>query len=120
MYPMLKDTGIRFGSRIGYSSCRGLGSAVVEIETQRVPDRDEVPVEHTWDLTTVYATDAAWGEDVAWIETKLPEIAALQGTLAQGAPSLVQALRLRDEIEMRTEQVSVYALQRRDSDSADP
>ena len=65
-------------------------------ETQRVPARAEVPAEYTWDLTTVYATDTAWGEGVAWIEATLPQIAALQGTLGQGASSLVRALRLRD------------------------
>jgi oligoendopeptidase F len=93
---------------------------MVGTETQRVPARAEVPAEYTWDLTTVYATDAAWGEVVAWIEAQLPQIAALQGTLGQGASSLVRALRLRDEIEMRADQITVYALQRRDSDSADP
>ena len=29
-------------------------------ETNKLPKRDEVPVEKTWDLTTIFPSDEAW------------------------------------------------------------
>jgi oligoendopeptidase F len=89
-------------------------------EAQKVPRRDEVPIEHTWDLTTIYPDDAAWGQDVARLEGMMPEADALQGTIGQDAPALLRALKLRDEINMRLWQIYVYANRRQDSDSTDP
>ena len=86
----------------------------------KVPHRTEVPVEFTWDLTTVYADDAAWQQAVAALEARLPEIAAAEGTIAHGADSLLRALKLGDEINVQLSQVYVYAQLRRDSDTTDP
>ena len=65
-------------------------------EAQKVPRRDEVPVKDTWDLTKIYADTAAWEQDVARLEGLLPEVAALQGMIGEGADKLLQALMLRD------------------------
>ena len=89
-------------------------------EAQKVPRRDEVPVEHTWDLGTVYADQEAWERDVARMESMLPEVAALQGTIAQGAGALLRALRLRDQVSQLLGQLYIYASHRKDSDSTDP
>src|SRR5258707_12218116 len=86
----------------------------------KVPHRTEVPVEFTWDLTTVYADDATWQQAVAGLEARLPEIAAAEGTIAHGADSLLRALKLGDEINVQLSQVFVYAQLRRDSDTTDP
>jgi oligoendopeptidase F len=88
-------------------------------ETQKVPRRNEVPVEHTWDLTVIYSSDDVWEQDVAKLEQMLPEIAALQGTLAEGPQALLKVLQTRDRVYMVLEQVYVYAMRRRDSDSTD-
>jgi oligoendopeptidase F len=88
-------------------------------EAQKVPRRDEIPPEYTWDLTTVYADDAAWEQDIAALEAQLPEIAALQGRVAESAAALLGALRLRDEVYKRLERIYYYASHRHDSDSGD-
>jgi oligoendopeptidase F len=89
------------------------------IDTQKVPRRDEVPVEHTWDLTMIYASDDTWEQDVAKLEQMLPELATLQGTLANGPQALLKVLQTRDRVYMLLEQSYVYAMRRRDSDSTD-
>ena len=89
-------------------------------EAQKVPRRDEVPVKDTWDLTKIYANTAAWEQDVARIEGLLPEVAALQGMIREGADKLLQALTLRDEIFNILYSLYVYASHRKDSDSTDP
>jgi oligoendopeptidase F len=89
-------------------------------ETQKVPRRDEIPVEYTWDLTTIYADDEAWEHEIARLEGMLPEIAATQGTIGRSAKSLLGALKLRDEVGKWLWQIYVYANRRLDSDSTDP
>jgi len=89
-------------------------------EAQKVPQRAEIPVEYTWDLATVYPNTDAWDQDVARLESMLPDVTALQGTLGQGASVLLQALTLRDEITKILYQLYIYASHRKDSDSTDP
>lgn len=89
-------------------------------ETQKVPRRDEIPVEYTWDLSTVYADDEAWEEDIGRLEGMLPQVAAIEGAIGQGAQLLLRALKLRDDVTMRLWQIYIYANRRLDSDSTDP
>jgi len=89
-------------------------------EAQKVPQRAEIPVEYTWDLATVYPNTDAWDQDVARLESMLPDVTALQGTLGQGASVLLQALTLRDEMTKILYQLYIYASHRKDSDSTDP
>ena len=35
------------------------------MENKRIPKRDEIPVEDTWDLSDLYVSDEAWEEDLA-------------------------------------------------------
>jgi oligoendopeptidase F len=88
-------------------------------EAQKVPRRDEIPVEYTWDLTTVYVDDGAWEQDIAALEGLLPEVAALEGSVAESAASLLRALTLRDQVWTKLEQIYIYANRRHDSDSGD-
>ena len=88
-------------------------------DTQKVPRREEAALEYTWDLTTIYADDAAWEREVAAIEAAAPEVAALEGTLSQGAAALLTALTKSDELAKRLWQVYVYGDRRHDSDTTD-
>ena len=89
-------------------------------EAHKVPRRDEVPAEYTWDLALMYASDAAWEQETAALEGMIPEIAALEGAVGQSAATLLRALRLRDDVGIRIFQIYRYANHRRDSDSTDP
>lgn len=89
------------------------------IETTKVPHRTEIPVENTWDLSTIFADDQAWEQAFARVESLLPKITALDGKISEGPSTLLQVLNLRDEINRQRDQLDVYAVQRRDSDSTD-
>ncbi len=90
------------------------------ITTGRVPARAEVPVEFTWDLTQVFADPTAWEHELNAVEQRAGELAAMQGTLANGPAHLLNALTLRDEVSRRLEALYVYALHLKDSDGTDP
>jgi oligoendopeptidase F len=87
-------------------------------EAQQVPRREEIPVEHTWDLTTVYTNDAAWEADIAQLEARLPAASALQGSITD-AEGLLEVLHTRDSIEQQLWQIYIYAGRRYDSDTSD-
>ena len=88
-------------------------------DAQRVPLREEIPAEYTWDLSPVYANDAAWEAHIAQLEAQLPAAAALQGTLGQGAAALLSALQTRDELEKQLWQIYIYAGRRYDANTSD-
>ena len=86
----------------------------------KVPHRSEIPVEFTWDLTTMYPDDASWQQAIVQLEALMPEVAALQGRVGENSRSLLRALQLRDQVNQQLEKIHAYANQRRDSDSGDP
>jgi oligoendopeptidase F len=77
-----------------------------------LPSRSEIPVEMTWDLESIFATDQLWEENFTYISQQLPKLAALQGSLGQTAQALNQALRLRDQLAEVLERLAVYATMR--------
>lgn len=89
-------------------------------DTHHVPQRSEIAIEHTWDLTPIYMDDQAWETDLARLEGMLPELTAMQGSVASSATHLLKALQLRDAISSLLWQVYVYAARRYDSDTGDP
>jgi len=87
--------------------------------TQQVPTRAEAPAPYTWDLTIMYADDAAWEADIARLDATTQELVTLAGSVGESATSLLRALRLRDVVAERLYQIYVYASMRKDTDQSD-
>jgi len=88
--------------------------------TQKVPTRAEAPVEFTWDLSVVFPDVTAWEQELAAVEEQAGQLAALQGTTAQGPEHLLRVLTLRDEVARRLYALYIYASHRKDTDATDP
>lgn len=84
---------------------------------QTFKKRSDIPKEYTWDLESIYAHNEDWERDFQMIQQKLPELAALQGTLAQSGEALLRVLQKRDEIYQTVERLYVYASMRKDEDT---
>ena len=82
-----------------------------------VPPRAEVPVEETWALETVFATDDAWEEAFKDSGERLRAVEAFRGRIAEGAATLLAALRAADDLTEAVWKVLVYALLRRSEDA---
>lgn len=80
--------------------------------------RADVPVEDTWDLSAIYRTREDWEAAIAQVRDDLPKLAALQGTMAEGAGRLLEALRLEETVGERLTRVYSYAGLRKDEDNA--
>jgi oligoendopeptidase F len=77
--------------------------------SKELPKRSEVPPEYTWDLTPIYADDAAWESAMQALAARLPEIAHFQGRLGEGPAVLAEWLVLQAEIERELGRIVVYA-----------
>jgi len=80
--------------------------------------RNEIPVEHTWNLELMYASDEAWEADYKKVQEMLPALASYQGRLGESAATLLEALKLQDEVELVFENVYTYANMRSHEDTA--
>jgi oligoendopeptidase F len=79
--------------------------------------RADVPVDDTWDLTAIYPTREDWEAAIDEVRADLPGLAALQGTLGEGAHRLLEGLRLQDSIGERLMRVYSYAGLKKDEDN---
>jgi len=82
-----------------------------------LPARDAVPIEHRWDLESVFATAADWEAAFTAAERRVPELGQFRGRLAESAATLLAALRLRDDLGEAVDRVAVYATLRRSEDA---
>ncbi|MEF3275562.1 MAG: oligoendopeptidase F [Chloroflexus sp.] len=90
------------------------------LTANNVPMRAELPEEYTWDLSQIFADVTAWEQELNAVEERGHQLAALQGTLAQGPRQLLAGLTLRDEVAQRLSALYVYAMHLKDSDSTNP
>ena len=86
---------------------------------EQVPTREEVSAEDTWDISSLYADQAAWEADVERISNDLlPALTSLQGSLANGPEALLAVFQAQEALGMVLEQIYVYASLRADEDTA--
>lgn len=62
-----------------------------------------------WDLSPLFASDAAWDAERRAVQAALPAMARLRGTLDQSAAALRRALSAQSALSQRMERLSVYA-----------
>ncbi len=87
-------------------------------KTQELPLRKEVPVQLTWDLTTIYQTDADFEKDFKEVEKSLEKLQKLAGTLNNGAEALLTATKALLSASRKLEKVYVYAQLKNDQDTS--
>ncbi len=84
---------------------------------QTLQKRSDIPQEYTWNLESIFPTDENWERDFQTLQSRLPELEALKGTLAQSGQALLTVLEKRDDIFKELERLYVYASMRKDEDT---
>ncbi len=74
-----------------------------------LPQRAEVPTEHTWDLASIYPDHAVWEADVEALEAELTAVAAYRGRLGESAATLLAWLQLADRLQVAMGRIYTYA-----------
>ena len=80
--------------------------------------RQQVPVEETWNLETIYSSDEAWESDFQALKEKVPALIGFKGRLGESAETLYEALQLRDNLSRQLHKLYTYAHMRYDEDTA--
>lgn len=80
-------------------------------------NRSDVPKEYTWALEDLYASDADWMKDLEKLKSMLPQIESFRGKLGKSADSLLELLKLQDELTVLLDRFSNYSLRKADEDT---
>jgi len=83
-----------------------------------LPTRKDVPVQYTWRLEDIFATDEQWEEEFQAITALLPKFSEYKGKLGESAQTLYEALQYRDHVLFRLGKLYAYAHMRHDEDTA--
>ncbi len=81
--------------------------------------RAEVPVEETWDLTTIYADDAAWEEAFKHLSGQEERVLSYRGRLSESGDTLYSALMMMEELGCEVGKLATYAFRASDADTTD-
>lgn len=79
--------------------------------------RDQVPVEDTWDLSEIFATEEAWEVAAASVPNLLEHASSFEGRLSEGSGVVREAFEVLNEVEDVLGRVMTYASLRRDEDT---
>ena len=86
-------------------------------DTTQLPLREAVPVELTWDLTAIFATDEAFEVAITEVQTQLAQASQYQGTLHEGAQAFEAAITYLLTISRQLETLYVYSHLKNDQDT---
>jgi oligoendopeptidase F len=81
-------------------------------KTQRLRKRDQVAVENTWDLASLFPDDAAWEESFQRYERRIKGYEKFRGKLGTSAAVLAKCLDFDSEFDRQGERLGVYAFLR--------
>lgn len=90
-----------------------------EIPSSGLKIRSEVLEGDTWDLSVLFANDAAWEEEFHDLATRYTGIEAFRGTLSRSAGDLLSLLEFEKSIDRSSERLGQYAGLRLSEDSSD-
>lgn len=84
-----------------------------------LPERSAMPAEYKWKLEDIFASAEDWEKSFAAIKSRIPEIAAYKGALAQSPEKMLEFFKLRDELSIELGKLYVYANMKSHEDTGD-
>ena len=86
------------------------------MSVQPLKTREQVEEQYTWDLTPIFADDAAFEVEFARVSDSLQELSVFQGKLGESADTLADALDLQTSLSRKVHQLYVYCHLKSDQD----
>ncbi|MFN3872022.1 MAG: oligoendopeptidase F [Ignavibacterium sp.] len=87
-----------------------------ESTTATLPTRDQIDEKYKWNLKDIYESDEQWEKDFDWTNKNLIRYSDFKGKLSSSPSSLYACLKLDEEIGIKLEKLSLYAMLAKDSD----
>src|ERR1043165_5661467 len=79
-------------------------------------ERSAIEDKYKWDLSKMYSGEQDWQSHYDKVESMINEFAAKSGKVGESTQSLLDALKLRDQINIQLEKIAGFASLRRDED----
>ncbi len=73
------------------------------------PKRNDVPAADTWDLTSLFPSDAAWETALTEFESLIAGFESFRGKLGQSAEMIAKCLEFDCKVDQLSEKIGVYA-----------
>lgn len=93
-------------------------TAPAKKSVKKTLSRDQVAVEDTWDLSSLYPDPEAWEKDFAKLAKKEAGFEKFRGTLANGPKELLACMKFDSEVDRLGEKLGVYAFLKTTEDQA--
>lgn len=87
-------------------------------KVRRLPPRLRVKPQDTWDLSSLYASDAAWLRDWKKLKQRIEGFAAFQGRLGESPATLAACLKFDSDFDRLAERLGTYAFLKTSEDQA--
>ena len=84
----------------------------------RIPKRSEVKAEYTWATEDIYPTDDAWVEDFKKLRDIPSKLMSYKGRLGESGQTLLEFLKLSDDISVLVDNLGNFARRKSDEDTA--
>jgi oligoendopeptidase F len=81
----------------------------MSMSTATLPDRKDVPVEDTWDLSSLYSSQEQWESDFAKLDSMIAGFEKYRGHLGSSVETLVEALDFDSSFDRLAERLGTYA-----------
>ncbi|MCR4608164.1 MAG: oligoendopeptidase F [Eubacterium sp.] len=85
----------------------------------RLPLREEVPEEMTWKLSDIYESTELWEKDFTEAEKEADNLAAMAGSLTDGAGALLKALDIYESCMQKVYKLYSYSEMKSDQNTID-
>ncbi|MGI6067047.1 MAG: oligoendopeptidase F [Bacillota bacterium] len=87
------------------------------VTNKKLLKRDEVPQKYKWCLEDIYSEDSLWENDFEKLAKMLAEPERFRGKIGSSAKTLLECLKLQDELGKLADKIFVYAQMRKDEDN---
>ncbi len=82
--------------------------------------RSQVPVERTWNLDYIFATEEEWERELASVQADIGSVTKYKGRLGESAKLFLECLEAAEAIRTRFRRVMSYASMKLSADGTDP
>jgi oligoendopeptidase F len=96
------------------ASSTGLPAGAFAAAGEEAADADQRPA---WDLSDIFASDAAWSTERASVMAAIPSLGAWRGKLGDSAQSMKSALQAISDLNRRMDRLALYAGLTADADT---
>ncbi len=89
------------------------------MKTNDILERKDIPAKDKWDLSSLYKSDSEWEQDLKELFPLIEKIGDFKGKLSESSQSLLKALEVLEQADLKLETIYNYASLQHSSDEND-